>query len=206
MSRTKRLAGGLDRVCSTLFSRTHQISCAEAVALQPVLYLTFVVSKNSVYLTASGCRPDLRDHKALNNLPDTAHLCGSKRAIQRVWGWSGNFAGDPGIAIIRSSSRATRTPEIEVSATSAGASRVKSSTTARMRKLRPSLIRSLKTSSGQRRVWGRSRNFMEHPRQYRWSSYRAHAEGKDDALAQSPRCLPPPGPHSGGARVSLARS
>lgn len=24
---------------------------------------------------------------------------------------------------------------------------------------------------------------VEHPRQYRWSSYRAHAEGKDDALA-----------------------
>jgi len=25
---------------------------------------------------------------------------------------------------------------------------------------------------------------VEHPRQYRWSSYRAHAEGRDDALAQ----------------------
>jgi putative transposase len=26
---------------------------------------------------------------------------------------------------------------------------------------------------------------VDHPRQYRWSSYRAHAEGRDDALAQS---------------------
>ena len=26
-------------------------------------------------------------------------------------------------------------------------------------------------------------HMVEHPRQYRWSSYRAHAEGKDDALA-----------------------
>ena len=52
--------------------------------------------------------------------------------------------------ITRSSSRATRTPESEVSATSARQSRVRSSTTVRTRKRRPSVSWSATKSSDQR--------------------------------------------------------
>ena len=49
-------------------------------------------------------------------------------------------SGRPRIAMIRSSSRATRRPEIEVSATSARHSRVQSSTKVKIRNRRPSVI------------------------------------------------------------------
>src|SRR5712664_2416389 len=58
--------------------------------------------------------------------------------------------GLPRSPISRSSSRATRAPESEVSATNARHSRVQSSTTVRMRKRRPSVSWSETKSSDQR--------------------------------------------------------